>query len=92
MATSTTLAHLPRSFADPSTLFTSALTRLDIRMPLRHDTTHCGTIVDADGNMVFVIDIHGERQDEEVEDIAALLLLALNVHAGYLPESSRTDG
>lgn len=91
MATST-LAHRPRSAADPSTLFTSALARLDIRMPLRHDTTYCGTIVDADGKMVFVIDVHGERPDEEVEDIAALLLLALNIHAGYLPESSRAHG
>lgn len=66
--------------------YVTALAALGIRMPLRHDETHCGTIVDADGKMVCVVDIHGEQPDADVRDIAALLLLAINVHAGHLPD------
>ncbi|ANM12087.1 hypothetical protein [Rhizobium sp. N324] len=87
MATSA-LAQLPRAAVTASTLFSGALAALKIRPPLRHDTTHCGTIVDADGNMVFVVDMHHERSDAEVTDIAELMLLAINVHAGYLPEAA----
>lgn len=87
MATSA-LAQLPRAAVTASTLFTAALSGLDIRLPLRHDTTHCGTIVDADGNMIFVIDKDRERPDAEVTDIATLLVLAINVHAGYPPEAA----
>ncbi|MBB2698917.1 UNVERIFIED_ORG: hypothetical protein GGI66_003594 [Rhizobium esperanzae] len=71
-----------------STLFTSAMAGLAVRMPLRHDTAYCGTIIDADGKMVFVIDTNRERPDSEVTDIATLLVLALNVHAGYPPEAA----
>lgn len=82
-----TTETLRRPLALPANArFTVAMAGLNIRMPLRHDTTHCGTIVDADGNMVCVVDIHGERSDGEVSDIVELLLLAVNVHAGFLPE------
>ncbi|MBB4574429.1 hypothetical protein [Rhizobium lentis] len=91
MATSA-LARQPAAGADPSTLFSAALSLLHVRMPLRHDATHCGTIVGADGNPVFVVDMNRERPDAEVTDIAELLLLAINVHAGYLPEGGRADG
>ena len=67
--------------------YAGAFAALGIPMPLRHDTTHCGTIVDADGKMVCVVDMNRERHDAEVTDIAELLLLAINVHAGYLPEA-----
>ncbi|KEC73184.1 hypothetical protein RLPCCGM1_c1300 [Rhizobium leguminosarum bv. phaseoli CCGM1] len=88
MATSA-LAKPPAAAATfVSTLFTSALSALDIRMPLRHDTACCGTIIDAEGRMVFVIDTNREHPDREVTDIATLLVLALNVHAGYPPEAS----
>lgn len=85
MATSA-LATPSHAAVDASTLFSAALGHLKIRLPLRHDATHCGTLVDADGNMVCVIDIHGERPDAEVRDIAELLMLAINVHAGFMPE------
>lgn len=62
--------------------FTAAAELLGVRLPLRHDATCCGTIVDADGNMVFVVDMHSERPDAEVADIAELLTLAINTHAG----------
>ncbi|MBY5849637.1 hypothetical protein HFN51_03570 [Rhizobium leguminosarum] len=71
-----------------STLFSAALSHLNIRLPLRHDETHCGTLVDADGNMVFVVDVNRERPDAEVRDIAELLQLAINVHAGFMPEAT----
>lgn len=67
--------------------YAGAFAALGIRMPLRHDTTHCGTIVDADGKMVCVVDMNRERDDADVTDIAQLLLLAINVHAGHLPEA-----
>lgn len=87
MATSA-LAKPPAAANFVSTLFTSALAGLDVRMPLRHDTSCCGTIIDADGRMVFVIDTNRERRDAEVTDIATLLVLALNIHAGYPPEAA----
>lgn len=81
-------ARISEAVATASTMFTSALFGLAIRMPLRHDTSHCGTIVDAAGRMVFVVDVNRERSDAEVADIAELLLLAINVHAGYPPEAA----
>ncbi|MBB3297856.1 MULTISPECIES: hypothetical protein [unclassified Rhizobium] len=86
MATSA-LATRPHPAVDASTLFSVALGHLKIRLPLHHDESHCGTIADADGNMVFVVDVNRERSDAEVRDIAELLLLAINVHAGFLPEA-----
>lgn len=85
MATSA-LATPPHAAVDASARFSVALGHLNIRMPLRHDATCCGTIVDADGKMVFVVDMNSERPDAEVTDIAELMLLAINVHAGFLPE------
>ena len=85
MATSA-LATPPHVAVAASTLFSAALAHLNIRLPLRHDETCCGTLVDADGNMVFVVDVNRERPDAEVRDIAELLQLAINVHAGFMPE------
>ncbi|OWV67907.1 hypothetical protein ATY76_13335 [Rhizobium sp. R339] len=85
--TAETIAFAPAKPAPASSLYAAAFAALKIRMPLRHDTSCCGTIVDADGNMVCVVDMHGERPDAEVADIAELLLLAINVHAGFLPEA-----
>jgi hypothetical protein len=84
MSTSTLARTVP--IAAASSRFAVALTGLDIRLPIRHDTTHCGTLVDADGKMVCVVDMHGERPDAEVTDIAELLMLAINVHGGFSQE------
>ncbi|MBX5112723.1 hypothetical protein [Rhizobium lentis] len=67
--------------------YEAAMTALGIRLPLSHDPTHPGTIIDADGNMVCVVDMHSERPDVEATAIAELLLLAVNVHAGFVPEA-----
>ncbi|AID18381.1 hypothetical protein PPF1_68 [Rhizobium phage vB_RleM_PPF1] len=85
MATSA-LATPPRATVAASTLFSAALGHLNIRLPLHHDEACCGTLVDADGNMVFVVDVNRERPDAEVRDIAELLMLAINVHGGFMPE------
>ncbi|WP_125461456.1 MULTISPECIES: hypothetical protein [Rhizobium] len=66
--------------------YEAALAALGIRLPLSHDPSYPGTIIDADGKMVCVADMHGERPDTEAVAIAELVLLAVNVHAGFLPE------
>ncbi|MBB2705920.1 MULTISPECIES: hypothetical protein [Rhizobium] len=66
--------------------YEAAMAALGIRLPLSHDPTEPGTIIDADGNMVCVADMNRERPDVEAAAIAELVLLAVNVHAGFVPE------
>jgi hypothetical protein len=59
----------------------------DVQMPLHHDRNDCGTIVDAEGKMIVVVDMHRERPDQQVMAIAELIVLAVNSHAGFQAES-----
>jgi hypothetical protein len=49
-----------------------------VALPLRHDLTYIGTIIDAHNRDVFVVDQNGEKSDAEVTALADLLATAVN--------------
>ena len=55
----------------------------NVHLPVRHDSTHCGTIVDATGEMILVVDMNRERPDHQVMAIAELIVVAVNAHGGF---------
>lgn len=57
-----------------------------VALPVRHDRGNCGTILDADGNGIIVVDLNRERPDDQVMAIAELVVVAINAHAGLFPE------
>lgn len=54
------------------------LSALGVRMPLQRCESDCATICDAEGRDVFTVDANGNRPDEEAEQIAVILMDALN--------------
>ena len=63
--------------------FTRMLAEQDIVLPLRPSETEVGSVVDAQGREVFVVDVNGERPDDQVALIAALLIVAINTCGGF---------
>ena len=57
-----------------------------VSLPLRHDRRNCGTILDAEGNGIIVVDVNRERPDDQVMAIAELIVIAINARAGLAPE------
>ncbi|CDX26918.1 conserved hypothetical protein [Mesorhizobium plurifarium] len=49
-----------------------------MKLPLRVSATEIGSIVDADGIEVCVVDVHRDRSDEEVSAIASMIVDAVN--------------
>lgn len=80
------VATLERSVDAPpasSLSYVLAMRLNDVQLPLRHDHKECGTLVDAEGKMILVVDMHRERPDQQVMAIAELIVLAINSHAGF---------
>tara|TARA_R110000765_G_scaffold291897_1_gene387536 strand:+ start:231 stop:485 length:255 start_codon:yes stop_codon:yes gene_type:complete len=69
--------------------FAQDLQKLSVRLPLRPMEDHCGTVVDADGVPVFVVDHNRERPDMDVERIALWIILAVNTCGGFKLDSTR---
>lgn len=65
--------------------FAMDLQKLSVRLPLRHLDEECGTVVDADGAPVFVVDHNRERPDIEAQRIALWIILAVNICGGFKP-------
>lgn len=53
-----------------------------IALPLRACRIHVGSVVDADGNEVFVVDVNGDLPDDIVQARTATLVRAINCSAG----------
>jgi hypothetical protein len=68
------------------TRYAHALALAGIALPVRHDRSNVGTLLDAAGHGFAVVDMNRERSDEQVTDIAELIVLALNARAGYPSE------
>jgi hypothetical protein len=54
----------------------------DVILPLRLNPGECGSVQDAAGREVFVVDASGESDDKQVTAIATWLALAINAAAG----------
>lgn len=62
--------------------FAADLAKEKVALPLRHLDDQCGTVVDANDQPVFVVDVNRERPDFEVAKIAMWIVLAVNVCGG----------
>lgn len=49
-----------------------------MKLPLRASATEIGSIVDADGIEICVVDVHRDRSDDEVTTIVNLIVDAVN--------------
>jgi predicted TIM-barrel fold metal-dependent hydrolase len=64
--------------------FVAALRRSGVELPLQLHDEEVGSVVDAAGREVFVVDHNGEMPDERAGAIAAWLICAANTCGGYL--------
>lgn len=71
-------------------VYANELRKLGVRVPLSLCGEHTGFVIDADGCEVLVVDANGERPDEVVAAIAALIAEAVNARAGT-PSCSSGD-
>lgn len=70
----------------PASMFNLAFERADVVLPLQHQRGNIGTIVDATGRGFVVVDMHREMPDDQVTDIAELIVLAVNAQGGFSAE------
>lgn len=59
--------------------FNAALAQLGVVMPIDHHPSEAGEIVDAMGTKLLQVDPDGMLPDNEVQAIAALIIVAVNV-------------
>lgn len=52
----------------------------NVTLPLKHEIDNIGTIVDATGRGIIVVDMHWEMPDDQVTDIAELIVDAVNAY------------
>lgn len=69
--------------ASASDDFNVCLAGRDVAMPLRLDPENVGVILDDDGRDVITIDSNGDRDDDEADEIARIVMLALNKLGGF---------
>lgn len=69
-------------------MFKLAFSQHGVKLPLSKSDEDVGTLLDADGIPVLVVDVNRERPDTDVAWIVAMVALAVNVCAGF----KATDG
>jgi hypothetical protein len=69
--------------APDAAAFADQLLDLGIMLPLRACPEFVGSVVDDEGDQVFVVDPDNERSDEESAAIAALVVGAVNAAGGF---------
>ncbi|CDZ43065.1 Hypothetical protein NGAL_HAMBI1146_58380 [Neorhizobium galegae bv. officinalis] len=62
----------------------ASLSAFDVRLPLSASIEDIGSVLDADGNDVFVVDHNNERADADVKSIAELIVNVVNASAGFV--------
>lgn len=63
--------------------FAALMAAAGARLPFTSDPSELGVIRDADGNDVLTVDVNNERSDEEVAQIVAWVLVAVNTCGGF---------
>lgn len=74
---------LASSFLRRSTA-SAAFELANVALPLKHEIDNIGTIADATGKGILVIDMHREMPDDQVTDIAELIVDAVNAYTTHL--------
>lgn len=62
--------------------FRTSMETASVKLPVRISDEDQATVVDADGRLVCVADMHRERPDAEACQIALWIVLALNACGG----------
>jgi hypothetical protein len=71
--------------------FVAALSTLQISMPLTSDPKNPGTVIDAGGTTVLVVDPDSERPDSEAHQLAEWIVLAVNTCGGFRLEMDNIE-
>lgn len=74
---------------DARSRYAASLASSNVVLPLRYDEDNLGTIVDASGTPICVVDVNRERPDTEVLQIALRLVLGVNTCGGFTLEQTR---
>ncbi|CDX54531.1 conserved hypothetical protein [Mesorhizobium plurifarium] len=69
--------------AETTEQFVAELAKLDVKLPLNLSETDTGVIVDAEGCGIITIDVNSERPDDQVEQIAGWIVMAVNTCGGF---------
>ncbi|HEV7251464.1 MAG TPA: hypothetical protein VGN93_31185 [Shinella sp.] len=64
------------------TAVVAAFRDVDVALPLRLSDSDIGVILDDEGVDVITIDVNGDRSDDQVTAIAAMIISAVNNIAG----------
>jgi len=77
---------------NPATIsdFVSTLSNHGVKLPLLEDDGDIGTLVDADGKPVLVVDVNRERSDENVAWIRGMIQVAVNTCGGFKAQRRNT--
>lgn len=73
---------LAKAFARQCTA-TTVFELAKVTLPLAHEIDNIGTIVDATGRGIIVVDMHREMPDDQVTDIAELIVEAVNAYTTH---------
>lgn len=63
--------------------FAAALAAVDVKLPVGPSPDDLGSVLDADGREVLVIDVNREKPDAQVEVIRLWIVLAVNTCGGF---------
>ncbi len=82
--------HLRVTNPDTIAQFVAALADHGVKLPLLETDEDVGTLVDADGKPVLVVDVDRERSDEDVAWIVGMIQGAVNTCGGFKAQRTAT--
>lgn len=77
------MADLRVSNPQTTEAFCATLEQRGVKLPLDITAEDIGTLVDADGRAVLVVDVNNERSDEDVAWIVGMIQVAVNTCGGF---------
>ena len=83
-------AHLRVTKLDTIDQFVAALADHGVKLPLLGTDEDVGTLVDADGKPVLVVDVDRDRSDEDVAWIVGMIQVAVNTCGGFKAQRTAT--
>lgn len=83
-------AHLRVTKPDTIAQFVAALADHGVKLPLLETDEDVGTLVDADGKPVLVVDVDRDRSDEDVAWIVGMIQVAVNTCGGFKAQRTAT--
>jgi hypothetical protein len=69
--------------------FRKLLAATNVKLPVQLSETDVGVILDTEGRDVLTVDSENQRDDAETEEIASLIVVAINTCGGFKTEVKR---